>query len=112
MLPDNALEIYHAGSEVVVKALCGFCDTIGSLENRINILENKIAKLLKNSSNSSKRPSSDDITKPKNKKKTKGGNVRSEDNQDTKGMFAILSANMRSTRSEACKDWREWHCPN
>lgn len=73
MLPDNALEIYHAGSEVVVKALCGFCDTIGFLENRINILENKIAKLLKNSSNSSKRPSSDDITKPKNKKKTKGG---------------------------------------
>ena len=73
MLPDNALAIYHAGPEVVVKTLCGFCDTIGALENRINILENKIAGLLKNSSNSSKRPSSDDITKPKNKKKKKGG---------------------------------------
>jgi len=56
MLPDDALAIYHAGPEVVVKTLCGFCDTIGSLENRINILENKIAGLLKNSSNSSKRP--------------------------------------------------------
>ncbi|MDL2125009.1 MAG: IS66 family transposase, partial [Deltaproteobacteria bacterium] len=73
MLPDDALAIYHAGPEVVVKTLCGFCDSIGALENRINILENKIAKLLKNSSNSSKRPSSDDITKPKNKKKKKGG---------------------------------------
>jgi transposase len=73
MLPDDALAIYHAGPEVVVKTLCGFCDTIASLENRINILENKIAGLLKNSSNSSKRPSSDDITKPKNKKKKKGG---------------------------------------
>ena len=72
MLPDDALAIYHAGPEVVVKTLCGFCDTIGFLENRINVLENKIAGLLKNSSNSSKRPSSDDITKPKNKKKKKG----------------------------------------
>lgn len=61
MLPDDALAIYHAGPEVVVKTLCEFCDTLGSLENRINILENKIAGLLKNSSNSSKRPSSDDI---------------------------------------------------
>jgi len=59
-------------------------------------LENKVAKLLKNSSNSSKRPSSDDITKPKKRKK--GGNVRSEDNRDMKGMFALLSAKMRSTR--------------
>lgn len=73
MLPDDALAIYHAGPEVVVKTLCEFCDTLCSLENRINILENKIAGLLKNSSNSSKRPSSDDITKPKNKKKKKGG---------------------------------------
>lgn len=73
MLPDDALAIYHAGPEVVVKTLCEFCDTIGSLENTINILEKKIAGLLKNSSNSSKRPSSDDITKPKNKKKKKGG---------------------------------------
>jgi transposase len=73
MLPDDALAIYHAGPEVVVKTLCEFCDTIGFLENKNNILENKIAGLLKNSSNSSKRPSSDDITKPKNKKKKKGG---------------------------------------
>ena len=71
MWPDDALAIYHAGPEVVVKTLCGFCDTIGSLENRINLLENKIAKLSKNSSNSSKPPSSDDITKPNNKKNKK-----------------------------------------
>jgi len=72
MNPDEALEIYQAGQDVVVKTLCGFCDTIGSLQNTLKALENKIAKLSKNSSNSSKRPSSDDITKPKSKK-PKGG---------------------------------------
>ncbi len=69
MLPDDALAIYNAGTEIVVATLCGFYDTINSLQNTINILENKIAKLSKNSSNSSKRPSSDDITKPKKKNK-------------------------------------------
>ncbi len=68
----QALAIYHAGPEVVVKTMFGFCDTIDSLRNTICTLENKIAKLSKNSSNSSKRPSSDDITKPKKKNKKKG----------------------------------------
>jgi transposase len=71
MTSDEALVIYHAGSQVVVKTLCDFSSTIESHQVKIKTLEIKIAKLSKNSSNSSKRPSSDDITKPK-KKKEKG----------------------------------------
>ena len=41
-------------------------------QQEIEALQRKIAQLSKNSSNSSKRPSSDDITKPKGGKKPKG----------------------------------------
>jgi transposase len=71
MTSDEALVIYNAGPQVVVKTLCDLSSTIESQQVKINTLEIKIAKLSKNSSNSSKRPSSDDITKPK-KKKNKG----------------------------------------
>jgi hypothetical protein len=65
---NQALAIYHAGPEAVVKTISDFNATIELLRNKIFSLENKIAKLKKNSSNSSKRPSSDDITKPKKNK--------------------------------------------
>jgi hypothetical protein len=68
---DEALAIYHAGPEVVVKTLCELSDTLDFLKNKIEQLESKIANLEKNSSNSSKPPSSD-ITKPKKKKGGKG----------------------------------------
>ncbi len=73
MTPDEALALYNAGPKVVTKTLCDLSNTVGSLQERIKILEIKVAKLSKNSSNSSKRPSSDDITKPKSDKKTKKG---------------------------------------
>jgi transposase len=72
MTGDEALAIYNAGSQVVVKTLCDLSDTIESQQAKIKTLETKIAKLSKNSSNSSKRPSSDGITKPKPKKTKKG----------------------------------------
>lgn len=72
MTSDEALIIYHAGPQVVVKTLCDLSSTIESQQVKIKTLEIKIAKLSKNSSNSSKRPSSDGITKPKPKKKKKG----------------------------------------
>ncbi len=72
MTHDEALAVYHAGPKVVVKILCDLRDTIESQQVKIRTLEIKIAKLTKNSSNSSKRPSSDDITKPKSNKKKKG----------------------------------------
>lgn len=68
MSPEDALDIYEAGEQIVVKTLCEFCDTIERLNDKVHKLEQKVAGLSKNSSNSSKRPSSDDITKPKKKK--------------------------------------------
>jgi transposase len=76
MTHDEALAVYHAGPKVVVKILCDLRNTIESQQVKIRTLEIKIAKLSKNSSNSSKRPSSDDITKPKSNKKKKKGNYR------------------------------------
>jgi transposase len=72
MTPDEALAIYNAGPKVAVKVLCDLTNTIESLQQQIKILEAKVAKLSKNSSNSSKPPSSD-ITKPNSGKKEKKG---------------------------------------
>ncbi|MDX2513389.1 MAG: IS66 family transposase [Desulfobacterales bacterium] len=77
MFPDEALAIYHAGPEAVVKTICDFSDTISLLQEKNRSLENKIAQLSKNPYNSSKRPSSDDITKkpPQKKKKDKKNKI-------------------------------------
>ena len=69
MTYDEALALYNAGPKVVAKLLCDLSNTIESQQEQIRALEVKVAKLSKNSSNSSKPPSSDDITKPKSKKK-------------------------------------------
>ncbi len=69
MTHDEALVLYNAGSAVVVKTLCDLSQTVDVLQKQIKELQIKIAKLSKNSSNSGKRPSSDDITKPKTRKK-------------------------------------------
>ena len=63
MTNDEALALYHAGPKVVTKILCDLSHTIESLQEQIKVLEAKVAKLSKNSSNSSKPPSSDDITR-------------------------------------------------
>ena len=68
MTYDEALALYNAGPKVVAKILCDLSNTIESQQEQIKILEIKVAKLSKNSSNSSKPPSSDDITKPKSNK--------------------------------------------
>lgn len=73
MTKDEALALYKAGPKVVVKVLCDLNLTIESQQKQIKAFEIKIAKLSKNSSNSSKRPSSDDITKPKTEKSKKQG---------------------------------------
>jgi len=70
MTREEALLLYDAGTETVIKELCNLNETIESLQEKIKILEIKISKLSKNSSNSSKRPSSD-ITNP-NSKENKG----------------------------------------
>ncbi|MBC8285832.1 MAG: IS66 family transposase [Nitrospinae bacterium] len=66
---EEAKAIYRAGENVVVKALLKLDAQVRLLENQVKELQIQVAKLSKNSQNSSKRPSSDDITKKKKKKK-------------------------------------------
>lgn len=61
--PEEALAIYHAGPEAVVKVICELSAQVVKLSEKINMLEERI-KILeeeksKNSRNSSKPPSSD-----------------------------------------------------
>ena len=69
--PEQALAIYHAGPDAVVKNICELSRKVDLRQKRVEALEHKVAQLLKNSSNSSKPPSSD-ITKPKAKQRKKG----------------------------------------
>jgi len=69
--PEQALAIYHAGPEAVVKVICDLSRQVDlqqrqieALQQKVDELERKVAKLSKNSTNSGKPPSSD-ITKPK-----------------------------------------------
>lgn len=62
MTPEEALAIYHAGPDVVVKVLCELHAESISLQKRVKTLEEQIAQ---NSRNSSKPPSSDGPQKPK-----------------------------------------------
>ncbi|NIX55798.1 MAG: IS66 family transposase, partial [candidate division Zixibacteria bacterium] len=54
MTHDEALALYNAGPKVVAKILCDLSNTIESQQEQIKALEVKVAKLSKNSSNSSK----------------------------------------------------------
>lgn len=68
--PEQALAIYHAGPDAVVKDLCELSRQVDLRQERVETLERKVAQLSKNSSNSSKPPSSD-ITRPKLRQKGK-----------------------------------------
>lgn len=63
MTPETARKIYFKGEDAVVNQLCDLHKEIKSLKRTIKKHENKIAYLSKDSSTSSKPPSSD-ITKP------------------------------------------------
>lgn len=70
--PEQALAIYHAGPEVVVKVICDLSRQVELLQKQVDLqqkkieeLEHKVAQLSKNSSNSSKPPSSDIVPPPK-----------------------------------------------
>lgn len=70
MTPEQAQAIYQAGEHAVVTQLCALDAQVTAAQQQIQALQRKIAQLSKNSSNSSKRPSSDDLTKPKGNPKT------------------------------------------
>lgn len=69
--PEQALAIYHAGPEAVVKVICELSRQVDLLQQRVDELERKVAQLSKNSTNSGKPPSSD-ITRPKPEQRQQG----------------------------------------
>lgn len=69
--PEQALAIYHAGPEAVVKVICELSRQDDLLQKRVEELERKVARLSKNSTNSSKPPSSD-ITRPAPQRRQQG----------------------------------------
>jgi len=96
MQHEEALAIYRAGRDVVVATLCELSATVTAQEKQIAVLQ-------KNSSNSSKPPSSD-ITKPpknkaKGKKNKRGGQPGHPKHQRT------------PYREEEIDRFREYHCP-
>ena len=68
MTPEEALAIYHAGPDVVVKVLCQLSSQVELLQKQMVELEKEVQRLkdqlAKNSRNSSKPPSSDGLKKP------------------------------------------------
>jgi hypothetical protein len=75
---EQALTIYHAGPEAVVKAICDLSlqvdlrqRQVETLQARVVELERMVARLSRNSSNSGKPPSSD-ITRPKQQRRRRG----------------------------------------
>jgi len=65
MTPEAARALYRQGEGAVVRALLDQSATVERLQQQIVELQRQVAVLSKNSSNSSKRPSSDDLTKPR-----------------------------------------------
>lgn len=76
MTPEQAQAIYFAGQGAVVTHLCDLDAQLQASQQQVEALQHKVAQLSKDSSNSSKRPSSDDITKPKGGKKPKGADEK------------------------------------
>ena len=74
MRREEAEAIYDAGKETVVRVLLEMDARIRALEERVQSLENQLAK---NSRNSSKPPSSDGFTKPAPKSLRKKGKRKS-----------------------------------
>jgi transposase len=68
MTHEEALAIYHAGPEVVVKVLCELSSQVNLLQQQVAELQKEVQRLkdqlAKNSRNRSKPPSSDGLKKP------------------------------------------------
>ncbi len=80
MTRKKAAEIYESGKKATVKTICALYKDVKNKDKEINRLRIKIAKLSKDSTNSSRRPSSDDITK-KTKTEAIGGEKRKKGGQ-------------------------------
>ena len=80
MTPEQARAIFAAGEQAVIERLCGLDARVQTAEQQIDALQRTLAQREKNSSTSSKRPSSDDLTKPH-----KGSKNNAEEKDKHKG---------------------------
>jgi len=71
MTPEAALALYRQGEGAVVRALVDQSATVETLRQQVVELKRQVAVLSKNSTNSGKRPSSDDLTKPRPRRRGK-----------------------------------------
>jgi transposase len=71
LTPEAALALYRKGSGAVVRVLLDQSATVETLQRQVVDLQRQVAVLSKNSGNSSKRPSSDDLTKPRPRRQGK-----------------------------------------
>jgi hypothetical protein len=108
MTPEQAQAIYFAGPDAVVTSLCQLDAQVHALHQEIEALQRKIAQLSKNSSNSSKRPSSDDITKPKGGKNTRGSNAKGNPIGGQPGHRKHTRAPIRPRRSHTSMSMNRW----
>ena len=79
MTPEAALALYRKGPNAVVRVLMdqsAMVETlqqqVENLQQQVEALQRQVAVLSKNSTNSGKRPSSDDLTKPPSHRRRKG----------------------------------------
>jgi transposase len=76
MTREEAIAIYRAGEEATVAALLELSSAVEKLTKRVEKLEEALAQKSTNSSNSSKPPSSDGITKPPGKRRAQEGEAK------------------------------------
>lgn len=76
MTREEAIAIYRAGEEATVAVLLQLSAGMEELKKRVEKLEEALAQKSTNSSNSSKPPSSDGITKPPGKRRAQAGETK------------------------------------
>jgi len=76
MTREEAIAIYRAGEEATVAVLLQLSAAVEELKKRVEKLEEALARRSTNSSNSSKPPSSDGITKPPGKRRAQEGETK------------------------------------
>jgi len=97
MTPEEALALYHAGPQAVVKLLCELSAQVELLQKQVAELQREVQRLkdqvAKNSRNSSKPPSSDGFTKPSPKSLRPRGNRKPGGQKGHPGSTLTMVAN-------------------
>jgi transposase len=94
---EEALNIYHAGPDIVVKVLCELSSQVKLLQKQVDDLQKEAQRLkdqlAKNSRNSSKPPSSDGLKKPAPRSLRERGKRKSGGQKGHEGSTLKMSDN-------------------